>query len=75
MNICIVGPGAIGLLYYFHLAKKVKDMTILDKDKNRAKRLSQKGLTMLKEGKKVPDKFSRPEILEILKKYYATNEI
>ena len=56
MTICIVGPGAIGLLYYFHLAKKVKDITILDKDRDRARRLTQKGLTVLKENRsfKVP---------------------
>jgi 2-dehydropantoate 2-reductase len=51
MNICIVGPGAIGLLFYFNLYKKVKSLTLLDKDKKRASILKNKGLTVLKESK------------------------
>ncbi|MFC1514504.1 ketopantoate reductase family protein [Candidatus Omnitrophota bacterium] len=51
MKICIVGPGAIGLLLYFHLCKKVKDLIILDKDAKRAASLKEKGISVLKESR------------------------
>ncbi|MBN2120846.1 MAG: 2-dehydropantoate 2-reductase [Candidatus Omnitrophica bacterium] len=56
MTICIVGPGAIGSLFYFFLSKKIKDLQLLDKDKERASCLKAKGLTILKENKsyKIP---------------------
>ena len=56
MNIVIVGPGAIGLLFYFLISKKVKTITLLDKNQERAVLLKEKGLTVLKDSKtyKIP---------------------
>jgi len=51
MNITIVGPGAIGSLFYYLLSKKVKALTLLDKDPKRAASLRKKGLTVLKDSK------------------------
>jgi len=51
MNISIVGPGAIGCLFYSLLSRKIKSLTLLDKDKKRASFLREKGLTILKDSK------------------------
>ena len=52
-NIVIVGPGAIGSVFYFHLSKKIKNLYFLDKDKKRSARLKEKGLTLLKESRTI----------------------
>ena len=67
MNIVIVGPGAIGCLFYFLLSRKIKTITLLDKSKERAALLKEKGLTVLKDSKtyKIPLNItSNPEDLK-----------
>lgn len=51
MNIVIVGAGAIGSLFYYHLIKKVKNLSFFDADEKRASILKKNGLTVEKDSK------------------------
>jgi len=52
MKIVIVGPGAIGSFFYWHLYKKTKNLVVLDKNQKRAALLQKKQLTLLSGAKK-----------------------
>ena len=84
MNIGIIGPGAIGLLFYFFLSRKVKDLILLDKDKRRALLLRNKGLTVVKNSKSYkinvnitaqPQELEDRELFLICVKSYDTLEV
>ncbi|MCM8782772.1 MAG: 2-dehydropantoate 2-reductase [Candidatus Omnitrophica bacterium] len=46
MKIVIVGPGAMGCLFAAFLSKVETELWILDKDKERAERINQRGITV-----------------------------
>jgi len=44
MKIVIVGPGAMGCLFAAFLSKSKEEIWLLDKDKERAQKVSQQGI-------------------------------
>jgi 2-dehydropantoate 2-reductase len=46
MKIVIAGPGAMGSLFAAYLGKSKEEIWLLDKDKSRAERLNQKGISV-----------------------------
>jgi len=46
MKIVIVGPGAIGCLFAAHLKKSKEDIWLLDKDKDRASKINEGGISI-----------------------------
>ncbi len=46
MNVAVIGPGAIGILYASYLSEDGNDVTLVDHDASRAARLNASGLTI-----------------------------
>lgn len=84
MKIVVAGPGSIGSLFAAYLSKSKEEIWLLDKDKTRAERLNQKGISI--EGvsgtwqAKVrvsanPEEIGRCDVLLVCVKSYDTREL
>jgi 2-dehydropantoate 2-reductase len=84
MRIAIVGPGALGLLFYSLLRSGKNEVWLIDKDRKRAEFISKQGInfiTLSGKRKKIadvnitidPQKISSPELIILTIKSYHTN--
>ncbi len=83
MKTVIVGPGAIGSLFSAFLARSKEEVWLLDKDKERARKISKKGITVegvsgnwqVKVGVSAdPREIGRADLIIICVKSYDTKE-
>lgn len=81
MRITIIGPGALGLLFYSFLSSITENIILLDKDTKRASLLKHKGLTVDRAGEQKtfklnitanPKQIKKPDLIIICVKAYDT---